>query len=77
MTDHYGAISSPPELEHGETEPDDWYARIDMEKRIDRGEVCPVCKQAIQPHRIVALGVSLFECPHCRANWIDCTEKAA
>lgn len=69
---------SPAEAsrDYRETEPDDYYWQRDLDAAVERGEACPVCKQRINPVRITALGIPLFQCLHCKNTWFDCTKDA-
>jgi ribosomal protein L37AE/L43A len=49
--------------EYRESEPDAFYALCDA------GEACPRCWQRSRALRVRALGVDLWQCPHCKATW--------
>lgn len=46
----------------------------EYERLCDEGKACPVCYQRINARRITALGIALFRCPHCSAEWFDLSE---
>ncbi len=51
---------------------------VEHERLCNIGQACPVCYQRTACcKRFTVLGVPLFQCPHCRAEWIDVTAEAA